>query len=684
MLHGARQSGKSTLARQIAQEKNAPYVNLDFPDQRDAAIAEPVRFVSQSPSHLMVIDEVQRGGQDLLLAIKTRLDQDNRPGQFLLTGSANFLTLPTVSESLQGRIAVEMLHPFAQSELAEPHPDSFVDVAFSDAESLGAISMAPIGAEEYWELIATGGYPEVQSRSGTFLSGWFRQYVETAISREIIDLGNISDRSAVSGVLNHCAAVSSRELNLQALAKSSGLTRPTISQYLAWLESTHLITLIPAWRRSLSQRQIKSAKLLVSDSGLACHLAGKDAFGLSQSNDVYRGQALETFVGNELRRILGWSATRARIYHFRTVNGAEVDFVLESPDGRVVGVEVKATTSPGRNTGRGLKRLRDAIDRSGGEFVHGFVIHLGDRFAPLGDRVSAIPLQALWPQSLAMSRAVPRMDSGSQDAHRSTVANLVEQPVKPAIAISLNPRNRNSSLAFDHESRILADRFSQIIEISRPTGDQFGVQRAYLQYHVTGAVIEFGEPKLEYIAGELHLDGSCAWFFPIATEIPARGSTASFPVSLVTPVDFMLALVAGLQAATEWSAGLSGLEGAASVGVQLLPPKAGIALTGGSGGSILPAGSGSQGLRKVTDDLDPLVVDADISQWATDPASMMLAARFLGEHLLAAFGYEGPLPIDDQGRFAARHVDLRLRTGLALAVADFGIQCDWNDPRTSN
>jgi hypothetical protein len=678
MLHGARQSGKSTLARQIAYEKNAPYVNLDFPDQRDAALAEPVRFVSQSQSSLMVIDEVQRGGQDLLLAIKTRLDQTNRPGQFLLTGSANFLTLPTVSESLQGRIAVEMLHPFAQSELTGSPPASFVDAAFSDPESLGASAAAPIRVEEYWELIATGGYPEVQGRGAAFQAAWFRQYVETAISREVIDLGNISDRSAVIRVLNHCAAASGRELNLQALAKSSGLSRPTISRYLAWLESAHLIALIPAWRRSLSQRQIKSAKLLVSDSGLACHLAGKDAIGLSRPRDVYRGQVLETFVGNEIRRILGWSETRARIHHFRTVQGAAVDFVLEAPDGRVIGVEVKTTTSPGKKSGHGLGRLRDAIDKSGGAFVHGFVIHLGDRAAPLGDRISALPLRALWMDQVEPRLTTLRQDSATRSAHIAATERLAAQQIRPAIAISVEPRYRRTAMAFNHDSRELTQVFSRFSNLGQSTIGLLNVQRDYLSYRVVDTHCPLGE----FVAGQLHLDGSCSWLIPILTDRAAIGGEDESSPAAIRPLDLALSLASGLRSIGEWSVNLCEIEGDATVGVQLLCPPPGLALSLGPYGFPRDFRPRLTGLREVQADLAPLAIDVEVSTWVRDSASMMGAVRFLGEHLLAAFGYEGLPQIDESGRFAARGIGREWRSQIVPIAATLGVDCDWLEPES--
>ena len=670
MLRGARQSGKSTLVRQISRQRNAKYVNLDFPDQRDAALTEPLRFISESSVRMMVIDEVQRGGQDLLLAIKTRLDEDNRPGQFLLTGSANFLALPTISESLQGRIAVDELHPFAQSEIAGSSASSFVDVAFSEPRSLGAHSKGRVHPEAIWELVPTGGYPEVQLRGSAIQSGWFRQYVETAVSREITDLGNISDRAAVIQVLNHCAAVSAQELNLQAIAKSTGLSRPTISQYLAWLESTHLITRIPAWQRSLAQRQIKSPKLLISDSGLACHLAGKDAFGLAQPSDVYRGQALETFVGNEILRHLGWSTTLARVYHWRTVQGAEVDFVLESADGRVVGVEVKATSSPGNKSGRGLRRLRDAIDKSGGTFVHGFVIHLGERSAPLGDRITALPLEALWMDTSMPTVTSLRQDSTTQRAHHAAVASLVAQPIRPAIGFSVQPHTRRTVMAFRHDSRQLTAALAPFGNLAQSTTGRMTVQRDYLSYRV----VDNHYPLGEFVAAQLHLDGSCSWLTPLLTEVDFHKNDDGSNPALVRPLDIVLALATGLRSMSEWTANLCEVNGVATVGIQLLCPPGGIALSSGRYGHI------TAGERIVPDDLAPLAIDAEISAWLLDPASMMRAFRFLGEHLLAAFGYEGLPQIDEKGRFSGRGIRREWRSQFAPIASVLGVECDWLEP----
>ena len=446
MVRGPRQSGKSTLVRHIARASNATYVNLDFSDQRTAAIAEPNLFVEPASEGMMVIDEVQRGGENLLLAIKASIDRSDRRGQFLLTGSANYLTLPTISESLQGRIAIATLFPFSQGEINESATGSFVDTAFDAPNSLSKFSAGVMGADDYWEVICSGGYPEIQSRGPNFRTGWFRHHIETTISREIADLGNISNQDAVAQILAHCAALSSNELNIQSFVRVTGLARQTVNQYISWLAAAHLVQLIPAWRRSLAQRQIKSQKILLTDSGIACHLVGKDTYALSRDSDVYRGQALETFVGIELLKQLGWSAVNAQLFHWRTVKQSEVDYVIEASDGRVVGIEVKASTSPGQRSGRWLAQLRDEIDRIGGEFVHGYVLHLGERGFPLGDRLTALPVESLWSTHTTRPITALSMNSGNMHLHQKAVNELGKGRQAQRSASTCNLRIRATSL----------------------------------------------------------------------------------------------------------------------------------------------------------------------------------------------------------------------------------------------
>ncbi len=661
MVKGPRQSGKSTLATRIARTLNATYVSLDEPEHRAAATDEPGLFVEPAANGLMVIDEVQRGGEDLLLSIKAAIDQTGRRGQFLLTGSANYLMLPRISESLQGRIAISTLYPFSQGESSASEASSFIDAAFDDA---AAISRAPHRRSEpvdYWELISTGGYPEVQQRGPAFRSGWFDQLIESTISREIADLGGIANQAAVSRVLSQCAALSSQELNLQSLVRAAGIARQTANQYLGWLNAAHLVHLVPAWRRSLARRQIKSPKILVTDSGLACHLVGKDGFALSQGTDVYRGQALETFVGVELLKQLGWGNTNARLYHWRTVRQSEVDFVIESSDGRILGFEAKASTSPARRSGSDLAKLRDEVDRAGGTFVHGFVLHPGERSFPLGERITALPVKSLWTAATPdlPSHTAPIAVAEGSLPHEQAISAIGELPESAALTFHLRPNQPRRRHEFLQASLPqLSEAFTAIAQTATPGAPALEVQRDFLSYRVIKADPGMGE----YACGKLWLNGSSAWLSPIRTFEKGSGPRTSRRPRCITATETVFAIAVGLKAVSEWAGRYCEVDGRASLSVQFHTPPNGVEL-----GQLAAAATSPQpspGIRPVEGDLPPIATEIDLGEWQTGSAVLLHAARHIGEHVLAAFGLVGVQQIGDHGQFRAAGIEAGLRSHI--------------------
>ena len=665
MVKGPRQSGKSTLVTHIARALNAAYVSLDDPDQRAAAVSEPTRFANSGSGRLMVIDEVQRGGEELLLAIKAAIDRDDRRGQFLLTGSANYLMLPTISESLQGRIAISTLFPYSRGEIDETPAGSFIDSAFDDPESLSRVAHTPTRVDDYWELICSGGYPEIQTRGPDFRNGWFNQLIETTISREISDLGNISNQDAVAQVLSHCAALSSKELNVQSFVRAVGVARQTVNQYLGWLSAAHLVQMIPAWRRSLAQRQIKTQKVLLTDSGLACHLCGKDAYALARGSDVYRGQALETFVGTELIKQLGWTKTNARLFHWRTVQQAEVDFVIESTDGRVIGIEVKSSTSPGQKSGRWLAKLRDEVDRSGGTFVHGYVLHLGEQRFPLGDRLSALPVDTLW--SAHSNRRVTSLNLTSRDevVHSVAIDKLGERPATAAVSFHLRPRNPRRQFEFTQSAKELQNVYSKISGASAATREFLKTHRDFMSYRVT----DFDFEHREFTRGRLNLDGSATWLTPISTFGVGKALEQQEANYSITATELVFAVAIGLKALTEWASTYCGVRGNSAISVQFHSPPNGVRLATLEP-RVVPC---NPGVRGVDSDLPPIAIEVNLDDWHRDPSGILLGARYFSEHLLAAFGYEGVKQIDRSGRIDPTGIEKELLGEISRWTERMGI-----------
>jgi len=387
LLVGARQTGKTTLVRELIAPLRAEYRTLDDAATLAAAVEDPESFVGQAGAH-MVIDEVQRV-PELLPAIKVAVDGDRRPGRFLLTGSSNVLSLPRTSESLAGRMEILTLWPFSLGERFR-REDRFTDRMFGkDALPLKAGAPADV---DWVAEVARGGFPEaVARRIERRRDAWFGAYVTTLLQREVRDLANISGLSEMPRLLSLLAARTAGILNASELSRSSGIAQTTLKRYLALLEAAFLLQPLPAWSANIGKRLIKAPKIHLVDSGLSVHLAGLSASRLEAKRD-FLGPFLESFVVAELRKQLGWSTIPARLYHFRSAAGREVDIVAERPSGEIVGIEVKASRRVGPKDFQGLKILADTV---GNRFIRGIVLYLGQTPVPFGDKLAALPMETL-------------------------------------------------------------------------------------------------------------------------------------------------------------------------------------------------------------------------------------------------------------------------------------------------
>lgn len=388
-LLGPRQSGKSTLVRSIAENEHpARYVTLDDRPTLELAREDPTAFVAGTER--LAIDEVQRA-PDLLLAIKQVVDIDPTPGRFLITGSANVITHPRIADALPGRIDYMTLWPFSQNELAERKP-TFIETAFAGAEP--KIGDAPVGRAGYADRVVQGGFPEMLGATASRRQRFFGSYVDSILGRELGEIASVRDTEASSRVLRLAAARSGALTNLSAIGRELGIDHKTVARHLSGLEQLFLLVRLPAWHMNLGHRVIRSAKLHLADTGMLCALIGADATRLIEDGGI-AGSVFETFVVTELIRQASVSdlSPQLSFHHYRDQAGNEVDLVLELFSGEVVGIEVKATASPRPPDAAGLKLLRDKL---GDRFRQGFLLHLGPTPLTLGDRVSAIPLAALW------------------------------------------------------------------------------------------------------------------------------------------------------------------------------------------------------------------------------------------------------------------------------------------------
>jgi len=389
LLHGARQVGKTTLARSMAASGHARrYLTLDEGATLSAALHDPDGLVAAEAGPV-VFDEVQRA-PGLFRAIKASVDRDRRPGRFLLTGSANVMTLPRLSESLAGRIEIVPLWSLSQGEI-EGARDRFVDRVF-DAEfpewRLPARRSRPL-----LERLVRGGFPEPSARADAARrDAWFAAYADTNLRREVRELSGVEGLSELPRLLAALCARAGGLLNVADIARSLGMPQSTVRRYLTLLEATFLFVPLPAWSTNRSSRLAKSPKVLIADSGLACHLIGADVRRL-ETDGTARGSMLENFVAMEIVKQRAWSRGRPTLHHFRTASGAEVDLVLEDRAGRVVGIEVKSAPTVGASDFRGLRVLREL---AGERFVRGVLLYGGRETVRFDPGLVAVPIPALW------------------------------------------------------------------------------------------------------------------------------------------------------------------------------------------------------------------------------------------------------------------------------------------------
>jgi predicted AAA+ superfamily ATPase len=392
LVNGARQTGKTTLVRAIGDGRPAMrYVTLDDAATLAAAQVDPVGFV-EGLGERVVFDEVQKA-PELFPALKVAVDRRRSPGRFLLTGSADVLALPSLSESLAGRMEPRVLWPLSQGEIANVE-EFFIGAMFARNPPRPIVTGSD--RADVVQRALRGGFPDVFRRSEARRRDWFDAYITTILQRDVRDLTEIEHLSAMPRILALLAARAGALLNTADLSRTTGVPNTTMQRYLALLEHTFLLRLLPAWSSNRSTRLIKTPKVTLVDTGLLANLAGISSVRLRREPGL-AGPLLENFVAVELRKQLGWSSVRAELFHFRTHGGREVDLVLEADDGRIVGIEVKAAATIDRRDFAGLETLREV---AGARFHRGVVLYTGAEPLPFGQRIFAMPMASMWTMSL--------------------------------------------------------------------------------------------------------------------------------------------------------------------------------------------------------------------------------------------------------------------------------------------
>lgn len=383
VVNGARQVGKSTLAEAVLRQVPGGTARfLDRAATRRAAAEDPSWFLNHDG--LLLIDEVQRV-PDLWLEMKYIVDRDPRPGQFLLTGSARLLSLRSIPDALPGRTETIELWPLSQGEI-DGQPDGFVDAAFLIGARLRTDSLLRRG--DYVARATRGGFPVAVKRQTSrgrqrFLTG----YVADLLSRDVKQVADIEKAAEMQRLLALLAAQMGGILSVNRLSNDLELSVRGTRNYIEILETIFVVKRIPAWTAGATGRTVSAPKVMFVDTGLASHLSR------GAVSDARVGGLMENFVLGELARQLTWSDSSAQLYHYRDRDQREVDAILEDNSGAVVGIEVKASESIRSEDFRALRFLRD---RLGDRFVAGFVLYCGPDSYSFGDRLTCLPISALW------------------------------------------------------------------------------------------------------------------------------------------------------------------------------------------------------------------------------------------------------------------------------------------------
>ena len=386
LIQGARQSGKTTLARQVAQEKGYYYVSLDDDNRYQAAKEDPVGFIRDLPEYV-ILDEIQRL-PELFTTIKASVDDNRKPGRFLLTGSANVLLLPRLADSLAGRMEIIPLRPLAQVELSS-QPADFLSRLFHN--QFDQQREYPVLGQTLSKIICSGSYPAALARSSeNRRMRWYQNYITTLVQRDVRDLAHVHKIDIFPRLLTIAAGYTAQLFNVTDLASPFSVSRFTIKTYITFLEQLFLVEELPSWRNNQLSRLIKTPKFHLMDTGVACALRGLNSTQLKQDRTTM-GHLLETFVYQELRKHADWYEQPLHFYYFRDKDKNEVDMLIENQQ-QFVGIEVKAAATIKESDFKALNKVQQIL---GDSFMCGIVLYDGDAVLPFGERLRAVPLSLL-------------------------------------------------------------------------------------------------------------------------------------------------------------------------------------------------------------------------------------------------------------------------------------------------
>lgn len=386
ILSGARQCGKTTLSRSLISDQTT-YRTLDDERFLLAAQNDSHSFLDHDKS-LMIIDEIQRA-PGLLQTLKMVVDGNPRPGQFLLTGSSNIKTLPTVTESLAGRVRNLRLRGLAQGEI-EGTPPNFLSAIF---EKKIQGKQFPCDQKDVIKRAFRGGYPEALSLDPKERKTWYKDYVFTVLDRDLKEVTNIRRQDSMRSLISILAAWSGKFMDITHIGSHLSLSRATIESYTNALEILFLVEYVKPWIKTDYDRVGKSPKLYMTDCGLMASLLGWKQESIHLNSDPL-GKLIETFVFTELATHIDSSEGEYELFQYRDKQKREIDFLIERDDGSIVGIEVKAGSSIGLNLFWSLRWFQENLAK--GRPFTGIILYTGEEVLSFGNNMFAVPISALW------------------------------------------------------------------------------------------------------------------------------------------------------------------------------------------------------------------------------------------------------------------------------------------------
>lgn len=388
LLNGARQCGKTTLAKELIA-KNTIYRTLDDLAAREIAEKDPHGFVKHPENAMLMIDEIQRVPQ-LLSAIKLVVDEDTRPGQYLLTGSANIQSLPSVQESLAGRITKIRLRPLTQGEIVGSEP-TFIDHVFHQTSKLSYSTNND--RKSILSLALRGGFPEAVKLSSSDRQQWHLDYVNSLLERDLRDIARITHQHEMQELVRILAAWSGKFMDITAIGSGLSIRRSTIESYINALEALYVVERVYPWTRTDYERVGKQSKIYMTDSGTMSAILRYRMDQIEMDPDR-SGKLIETFIFNELAALIDTSNGKYQLFHYRDREKREIDFLIERDDQALLGIEVKAGSAISEADFKHLKWFRDHIAKN--RLFIGIVLYTGSQLGSIGKQLYAVPISAMW------------------------------------------------------------------------------------------------------------------------------------------------------------------------------------------------------------------------------------------------------------------------------------------------